>query len=210
MLRLALAAGLFAGAITFAQQPLPELRTEATDGGSIFHVRNTGTQPLTAYLIEMPAYPGSYYVLWQDDLASAIPPGGQKRIPVTNMTVGAAPEYVKLQAALFADGSTSGDPEKLKQFIERRRFVLVTTRQLIQRCEKTTDATALRTELQQWADSIPEPTRANRRSQEAVNNSAARALIGETAKALETRSPADVLSGLRSWEQALASSKPSL
>src|SRR5450759_4088463 len=118
--------------------PLPELRTEATAGGSIFHLRNNASQPLTGYLIELVDYPGSSYALWQDEIAATpIPPGGEKHIPVANMTVGAVPEYVKLQAALFADGSSAGIPEKVAQFVERRRYTLTTTRELITRLGKT-------------------------------------------------------------------------
>ena len=105
-----------------AQSPLTELRTEPTDGGSIFHIHNTGSQPLTGYLIELVNYPGSSYSLWQDEIASQpIPPGGDMQIRVANMTVGAVPDYVKLQAAIYADGSSSGIPEKVTQFIGRRR-----------------------------------------------------------------------------------------
>src|SRR3954466_820834 len=93
----------------FAQAPLPDLRVEAAPGGSVFYVRNTSSQPLTAFLIELVNYPGSTFSFWQDDVtATPIPPGGEKRIPVSSMTVGAVPDYVKLQAALYADGSSSG------------------------------------------------------------------------------------------------------
>src|SRR5450755_3441969 len=120
-----------------AGQPPPELRTEPVTGGSIFYVKNTGSQPVTAYLIELVNYPGSYYSLWQDELAGElIAPGTEKRIPVANMTVGAVPDYVKLQAALFADGSSAGVPERIAQMVERRRFILGTVRELIARLEK--------------------------------------------------------------------------
>src|SRR5258708_6623324 len=113
---------LLALSASAASPPLPELRVEATTGGSIFYVRNIGSQPLTAYLIELVNYPGSSYSLWQDEVgAEPILPGGEKRLPVTNMTVGAVPDYVKVQAALYADGTSSGIPEKVAQFIERRR-----------------------------------------------------------------------------------------
>ncbi len=199
-------AALFLMLTAYAQSPLPELRTEPTDGGSVFRIRNTSSQPLTAYLIELIDYPGSYYALWQDEIASPIPPGGEKRIPVTNMTVGAVPDYVKLQAALYADGSSSGVPEKVVQFIERRKFTLETTRQLIGRIEKGASIA----ELKQWAESFPPPTRSNRTSQTTVNNTAARALILDTAGKLENQTPANVLSALRISESALATSKPTL
>src|SRR6266498_4835408 len=82
-----------------AAQPLPDLRTEAAAGGSVFHVRNTAQQPLTAFLIELVDYPGSSYWVFQDDLAAPAAPGAEQHIPVSNMTVGAVPDYVKLTAA---------------------------------------------------------------------------------------------------------------
>ena len=193
----------------FAQAPLPELRTEATDAGSVFHVRNVASQPLTGFLIELVDYPGSSYALWQDEIAGEpIPPAGEKRIAITNMTVGAAPEYVKLRAAVYADGTSSGIAGKVEQFIARRKAVLATTRELITRLEKSKSAVA--SDLKQWAGSIPAPTRANRNSQEAINNAATKNLILETAAQLDTNSPEQVLTRLRAAERALASSKPAL
>src|SRR5260370_16091535 len=118
-----------------AEVPLPELRIEPTTGGSIFHVKNVSPQPLTGWLIELVDYPGSSYSLWADEVSEPIPPGVEKRIPVSNMTVGAVPDYVKIQAAIYADGTTSGIPAKVTQFIDRRRAVLDTTRELIRRIE---------------------------------------------------------------------------
>jgi hypothetical protein len=187
-----------------ADAPLPVLRTEPTAGGSIFFVKNTSAQPLTAYLIELVNYPGSSYSLWQDEInGEPIAPGAEKRIPVTNMTVGAVPDYVKLQAALFADGSTAGIPEKVAQFIARRRAVLATTRELIQQLEKSAD-------LKSWAESLPAGPRPKRDSQEVINQAATRALIASTVSALEKSSPSAVLERLRASEKALASSKPAL
>jgi hypothetical protein len=195
------------------QPPLPELRTLATDGGSIFQVRNTSSQPLTAYLIELVNYPGSFYTLWRDEItAEPIPPNGEKRIPVTNMTVGAAPEYVKLRAALFADGTSSGIPEKVTQLVERRRATLQTTRELIRRLEAAqvanTPKATLLASLREWADSIPPPTRAN--PQAAINQGATKALIADTAAQLEAHSLGETLTGLHAAERALAASKPAL
>src|SRR5215472_5556752 len=91
------AAALLALMPAAAQAPLPTLRIEPTAGGSIFYIKNPHTQALTAYMIEMPDYPGSYYVLFQDVLdAVPIAAGAELRKPITNMTVGAAPEYVKM------------------------------------------------------------------------------------------------------------------
>lgn len=197
-----------------AQTPLPELRVEATDGGSLFEVRNLSSQPLTAYLIELVNYPGSSYSLWRDEAAEPIPAGGQRRIPVVNMTVGAAPEYVKLQAALYADGSTAGNPEKAAQLIERRRFVLEITREAIRRMEKAKSAAtardALIAELKGWADALPPAGKVSRNSQAAINQAAGRALIGELAAGLASHSIGEALAGLRASERALGASKPVL
>src|SRR5580704_7934582 len=86
-----------------AEAPLPGLRIEPVAGGSIFYVKNVSSQPLTAWLVELVDYPGSSYSLWRDDISEPIPPGVEKRIPVANMTVGAVPDYVKIQAAIYAD-----------------------------------------------------------------------------------------------------------
>ncbi len=188
-----------------AEVPLPELRVEAITGGSIFYVKNVSSQPLTAWLIELVDYPGSSYSLWTDEVSEPIPPGVEKRIPVSNMTVGAVPDYVKIQAAIYADGAPSGVPEKVAQCIERRRTVLETTRELIRRIESGQVAA-----LKQWAESIPQPGRANRNSQAAINNAVARSLIATTIARIESRSVAEALTVLRASERALAASKPAL
>ncbi len=210
---LKLAAGLLlALTATAAEQPLPELRVEPTDGGSIFNIRNGSSQPLTAYLIELLDYPGSSFSFWQDDAAGEpIAPGAEKRIQITNMTVGAVPEYVKMQAALYADGSSSGIPGKVKQLIERRRFTLETTRELIRRVEKSGAAKeTVMANLKQWIDSMPPPSKANRNSQKSINEAAGKALVSDTATRLDTHSLEDMLGRLRMAERALALSKPPL
>jgi len=189
-----------------AQPPLPDLKTEPTPGGSVFTVRNAAAQPLTAYLIELVNYPGSSYSLWQDEVGrEPLSPGDEKKIPVTNMTVGAVPDYVKLQAAVYADGTTSGLPEKVKQLLDRRRAVLETTRELIQRLESGQTAT-----LKDWTDSMPPIERSKRNSQAAINQGAAKALIADYAAKLEKQSTNEVLTALRAFERALAASKPAL
>jgi hypothetical protein len=143
-----------------------------------------------------------------------IAPGVEKRIPITNMTVGAVPNYVKLTAALYADGSSSGVPEKVTQLIERRRSNLQTTRELITRLEKAraagTSAAATAADLKQWADSLQALTRSTQNSQPAINQSAAKTLISDTAARLEAHSLDDTISALHAAEAALAASKPSL
>ena len=188
-----------------ATPPLPELRTEPTGGGSIFYVRNVAAQPLTSYLIELVGYPGSSYSLWQDETTNdPIPAGAERRIPVTNMTVGAVPDYVKLQAARYADGSTSGIPEKVAQLVERRKFVLEITRELIRRVEKGGAAkTELIADLTQWSDALPPAGRVNRNSQPGINQAAGRALIADVVTRILKGSLDDALPVLSKWESAL-------
>ncbi|MCX6631938.1 MAG: hypothetical protein NTW28_30385 [Candidatus Solibacter sp.] len=193
-----------------AQVPLPELRTEATDGGSIFYIKNNSSVALTAYLIELVNYPGSSYSFWQDEtVAEPIPPKGEKRIQVANMTVGAVPDYVKMQAALYTSGTSAGIPEKVAQLLERRRATLDTTRQLMARIEKAqsegTMKSALISDLKQWADTLQPAGKGNRNSQAAINQAAARGVILGTAAKLDALSFAESLGMLRGWERALAS-----
>ena len=198
-----------------AQPPLPGLRIEPTTGGSIFFVKNTASQPLTAYLIELVGYPGSSDSFWQDNNASElIPAGVELRIPVSNMTVGAVPEYVKLQAAIYADGTSSGIPEKVTQLVERRRFILETTRELIRRLEKAQSAgvakTALIADLKQWSESMQPAGKSRQVSQATINRAAARGLIAQTIGQLNENSLDGALGKLHAAERSLAASKPAL
>jgi hypothetical protein len=184
--------------------PLPELRIEPTGGGSIFYIKNNSTVALNAYLIELVDYPGSSYSLWQDEtVADPIPPKGEKRIQVANMTVGAVPDYVKMQAALYAGGASAGIPEKVTALMDRRRALLETTRQLIARIEKAQAKPDLIADLELWTAAM-NPAKGNRNSQAAINQAASRAAISATATRLGTQTPAETLSVLRAWEHALA------
>lgn len=187
-----------------AEVPLPELRIEPVDGGSIVYVKNVSAQPLTAFLIELVDYPGSSYSLWQEEVDEPIPPGVEKRIPVTNMTVGAVPDYVRMQAAIYADGTSSGVPPKVAQCIARRRFVFQMTRELIHRIESGQAAS-----LREWADSLRPQGRLERNSQSS-DNVTARSLIANTIKRIENHSIDDALTTLRAYERAFAASKPAL
>lgn len=208
-------AGLLLACSAAAQAPVPELRIEPTTGGSIFYVRNPSAQPLTAYLIELVDYPGSSYSLWQDEVAGEpLPPGGEKRIPVSNMTVGAVPDYVKMRAALYADGTSAGLPEKVDQLLARRRAVFEATREMIARLEKAlaagTAKAAVAAGLKQWADSMQPAGRGNRNSTAAISQAAARSVVSENAARLDARSLEDVLAALQASHRALAASKPAL
>ncbi len=204
-----LAALACASAFAFAADaPLPELRIEPKTGGSIFHVSNPSAQPLTAYLIELVDYPGSSYQYWQDDPAAPLARGASTVFDVANMTVGAVPDYVKMRAAVYADGSTAGIPEKIELLLGRRKAVLATTRELIQRIEKAGNAAAAKADLDRWTASLPEISRVRRLRAEGVNQTASAALIAEASKALAAGDTAPVLARLRASEKALAAARP--
>jgi len=190
----------------FAQSPLPALRVEATNGGSILIIRNVATQPLTGFLIELLNYPGSYYAFWQDDITSEpIAAGAEQKTQVSNMTIGAVPDYVKLEGALYADGTSSGAPDKVALLLERRRFTLQTLRALIDRLqkaqEKSIGKSSLIMDLKQWSDSMQPVGKSKRYSQPDINNAAARGLIESAVKSLGEHSVSETLSELRAEEQ---------
>jgi hypothetical protein len=168
---------------------------------------------LTGYLIELVDYPGSSYSFWQDEtVAEPIAPQAEKRIQITNMTVGAVPDYVKVQAAVYAGGATAGIPEKVTQLLDRRRTVLDITRQLIARMEKAKaegrPTSALIGDLKQWADTMQPQGKVNRNSPAAINQAAAGMAIGMAVAQLGTQSQEETLALLRAWERALAASTP--
>jgi hypothetical protein len=198
-----------------ADAPLPELKVEPTGAGSIFTVKNAYSQPLSAFLIELVNYPGSTYSFMHDQTgAEAIPPGAEKKITVSNMTVGAVPEYVKLLAAIYEDGATSGAPEKVKEILDRRKSRLDTTRELIKRIEKAQadgkDKDAIVAELRQWSTSLAPPVGNLRPTPVDPAKAAMRTLIGVTATHINTEGVAPELANLKKSESALAASKPAL
>jgi hypothetical protein len=196
---------VFLAALMQAQALLPELKVEATDGGSAFVIQNPTQKPLASWLIELVGYPGSTYALWIDETGgNPIAPGATRRIPVVNMTIGAAPEYVKLQAALYADGSGAGP--KAGELVALRKKRLDAARELIERLDKGEGAA----QLKAWAESIPQPTRAQRNTHPALLNSATRDLIQETVAALDGKPRPDVVQGLKALRAALEASKPAL
>jgi len=205
-------AGVFAAALVAhaADAPLPSLRTEARPGGSIFFVQNPSTQPLTAFLIELVDYPGSNYYYWQDEPGVSVAPGATREILVTNMTVGAVPDYVKLRAAIFADGSTAGVADRVEWLIGRRRTLLETTREIIRRIEKAGNAAAAKVDLAQWAEGMPRLTRANVNTPAGFNQAVARSAISDALRGLDAGDPGPVLARLKMLERTLASQKPAM
>ena len=201
-------------ALAQAQQPLPELIVEPAPGGSVLLIRNKAQQPLAAYLIELVDYPGSSFSMTQDELLSGdlIPAGREKRIQVTNMTIGAVPEYVKMMAAIYADGSTAGPPDKIAQMTGRRGAQLEAARELIARLEpavaKETPKPELMGALTQWIDTLKPPGKPKQDSPAWVNQAAKHSFALHFKTQLDSQTPAEVLAGVRLAEAALASSKP--
>jgi hypothetical protein len=206
------AAVLLAFAPAVAQSPLPTLRIEPTAGGSVFYIRNTASQPLTAYLIELVDYPGSSFWLCQDDIiAEPIAPGAERRTPITNMTVGAVPDYVKMTAALFADGSSAGSTEKVALLVDARRTTLETARELIRRVEQAQSSGMSKDELVTGLRAYFTTLAPQRgKAQEAIRRGTARNLISTTATGLNAAPFDKVLATLRAAEVRLAASKPGL
>lgn len=195
-----------------AQSPSPALQVEATNGGSILIVRNVAAQPLTGFLIELLNYPGSYYALWQDDITSEpIAAGAEQKTQVSNMTIGAVPDYVKIENALYADGTSSGAPDKVALLLERRRFTLQTLQEVIERLQKAQENSigkdSLIMNLKQWADSMQPVGKSKRYSQSDINNAAARGLIESAVKSLGAHSVSETLSELRAEEQGASGHK---
>ena len=210
----ALAVGVFVGPASAGPgqaEACPTLRIEPAAGGSIFCIKNTSAQTLTAYLIELVDYPGSSFSYWQDvPDAEPVAPGAEVRKNISNMTVGAVPDYVKMQAAIYADGSTACIPEKVTQLMERRRATLAAVRELIGRFEKAQSKDAVAADLKQWSDSLPQLSKVAARSQAGINQDATRLMIRKTASRLESEPADKVLAELRALERAMAASKPAL
>ena len=195
-----------------AEMPLPELRIEPAGAGSVLFVKNISPRPLTAFLLELVDYPGSGFAMVQDEsTAEPLVPGIEKRIPISNMLVGAAPSYTRLLAAIYADGSSAGAPGKVSQLVEFRRAKLSTTRELIKRIEKAkaaaTPKEALLAGLKEYGESLPASDRRARYAAAGIQSAALMTLIAETAASLNARSPDEALARLRKIESALAAAK---
>ena len=208
---------IFVAAATAAfsqqSQPLPELKIDAVAAGSVLRIRNIAPLPLTAYLIELVDYPGSSFANWQDAITGElIAPGVEINVPISNMTVGAVPDYVKLQAALYADGSSSGVPEKVALLIASRRAQLETARELIARLNaaiaKETPVLQLVAALSEWADAIKPPGKPANRVPLTMSNQMA--MIYNIKGKLATQSVPVVLKQVQAREQQLIASKPPL
>ena len=205
---------LFTLPIFAADAPLPDLHTDPAAGGSIFTVKNNYSQPLAAFVIELVDYPGSTFSLVHDEMgAGAILAGAEKKINVTNMTVGAVPEHVKLLAAIYEDGATVGASDKIKEILDRRKAKLETTREIIQRIEKAQaagkDKDAIVAELREWSNSMAPPRSIHPVAVDSAKI-AVRTQVGVAAGHINTQGVAPELANLKKTESELAASKPPL
>jgi hypothetical protein len=135
---------LMAASAAVAQNAAPDVRVEAVDAGSIIYVKNKAAQPLTAFLVELVGYPGSSFFQYQEEAPDGIAPGVERRMPVKSMLVGAAPDYVKVTAAAFADKSTIGAADKVERLKAARKATLNGVQEAIRSVEAGRDAAALR------------------------------------------------------------------
>jgi hypothetical protein len=207
-----LAIAFLATIAVISAQPLPQLRIEPVDAGSVIYIRNVSAVPLTAFLLEMIDYPGSSFTFWRDEVSTGgIAPGVELQYRVTNMTIGASPDYIKVQAAVYLDGGSSGIPAKVALILARRATALVTTRELIRRMEKVgASKEVLSNDLKQWVDSLKPPRGASRNSPEAIRQDAAMDTVSSAIGALNEHSLEDTLRKLHETEKALAASRPPL
>ena len=211
---------LLALPILAADATLPELKVEPIDAGSVMTVKNAYSQPLAAFIIELVDYPGSTYSLIDDVYdkpgSTAIQMGGEKKIKVSNMTIGAVPEHVKLLAAIYMDGASVGSPEKLKEIMGRRKMRLDTERELIQRIEKAQtdkkEKDAIVAELREWGNSLVPVAKLGALRPATVDpaKAAARVIILTAAAKINTQGIDVELAELKKTEVELAASKPAL
>jgi len=208
---------LLASPLLAADAPLPELKVEPIPAGSVLTVKNAYSQPLAAFVIELVDYPGSNYSLVHDELgAASVPAGGEKKINISNMTVGAVPEHVKLLAAIYMDGASVGSPEKIKEIMDRRKMRLDTARELIQRIEKgqadKKEKDAVVAELREWGNSLVPVAKlgALRPATADPSKAAARIIILTAASKINAQGIEGELAELKKTEAELAASKPAL
>jgi hypothetical protein len=209
------AAMLLALPLAAAEAPMPDLKVEPTGGGSIFTIKNNYSQPLAAFLIELVDYPGSTYSFTHDPLGpTAIPAGGEKKITVANMTVGAVPDHVKIQAAIYEDGTTVGTPEKVAHILNQRRARLSNTRAILQRIEadqkEGKDKDAIVADLRQWATTIVPPPPPGMQPITDPAKTAMRNMIALAANNIAKQGIEMEVNRLKTTEGELAASKPSL
>ena len=189
-------ATILTGAAIVMAADCPAVTGEPADDGSILRIQQPAAPPVTAFLVEIVDYPGNHFAYRNDELVRPSPSeGNAKRVFVPTLMPGTVPEYLKVTAAIFADGSTCGPANKVGELLSARRETLKLTRELLQRLEKQIAKEELAAQLRTWARSQPR---------------AYADLITRTADQLGRGAVAEVLDALRKQQQVLATSKPAL
>ena len=201
MLGRMLVGALVGAAALAADATCPQVKSEPLDDGSVMRVVHHEPQPLTAYLIEIVDYPGNRFAHMEDELfRTSIPSGVEKRIVVATLMPGTVPEYLKVTAAIYADGRTCGPPSKLKLILAPRREKLQFTRALIEQIEKSAAGGAS-------TDRLMADLNERRRSISAGSSG----VVAHITNLLKNGSSSDdILGALRLVERTLATSKPAL
>ncbi len=204
-MRLVTAAMWLMGALPIhaAGPPLPTLRIERTAAGPVAWIHNPGSQPLTAVLLATDNHPGGDLLFWQDEIRVPIPPGADRQLKVADLPPGISPDRIQLQGALYADGSSAGNPQMMGQAMgplqRRRALLLETARELLRRVQKAqkafTPKADLIGDLKVWADSLGQGPDAE---------PGARALVASTIDQLDGKSCSDVLVDLLKTESDIA------
>jgi hypothetical protein len=217
MLTKTLAATLMLAVSAVAAEPqLPSLRIEPTGGGSILYVKNVADKPLTAFLIELVDYPGSSYSYWEDSVPGGEPvlSGQEKKITIQNMTVGAVPDYVKIRAAIYSDGTTAGIPQRVQVLLDRRRAAREAIGELLNRLHAAKSANAVRvnfaTSLNRSAEIMTPPPNSDKMSTFAISRSITKNYFLEIAAYLDAHTFDQAITLLESKQKELAASKPAL
>jgi neopullulanase len=100
--------------------PLPLLRLEVDGDGCRAFVKNAHSVPLTAFWLEQVGYPGTQWSNWSDASANPLAPGAERNFWFKNQSVCASPDYAKVLAAIYQDGTTAGDPNRIERIIAGR------------------------------------------------------------------------------------------
>ena len=206
---------IFALPLVAADAPMPDLKVEPMTGGSALTIKNNYTQPLNAFLIELVDYPGSNYSSTYDLLPpDGIAAGGEKKLNVANVTIGTVPDHVKLQAAVYEDGTTVGAPDKVKHILDTRRARLENTREIIKRIEQDKkdgkDKDAVVADLRQWAITIVPPPPPGTRPVTEPAKLVMRNMVAAAASNILKQNVDEELAALKKTEALLAASKPAL
>ncbi|HYP05521.1 MAG TPA: hypothetical protein VER03_04730 [Bryobacteraceae bacterium] len=193
---LVLAAGCLLA--TAAEPPLPSLAAEPVRDGSAIRIRNTATVPLSAFIVEIVDYPGNRFRMVQDELwGQPIASGQQREYRTAALMPGAVPEYLKVQAAIYSDGTTAGQLTHIAILLDGRRISLRGIRAVLDRVSSASplENAHIIASLQAWKETIaPE----------------LRFVVDTAIRIVKSEGVAAMVDEYKRAERLLASSKPDL